>query len=284
MAQVKFTQELRIEYQTLFNTCRIRDDRIDDVDAIVADLEQNRSRYLEVGQPLGIPWYAIAVIHNMESSRNFERHLHNGDPLNARTKHVPANRPPEGTPPFTWEESARDALRYQHLDDWDDWSLPGLLYKLEEYNGWGYRLYHGHVLSPYLWSFSYHYRSGKYTADGRWSESAISRQAGAAVLLRRLAEKDSFVQSDPEAAATLKAAPALHYSTSAKSVHAERLQIFLNAFPGISLRADGYPGQRTSDAFLTVFGMYLPGDPRLNTPATSSEASTAYLADASAVD
>ncbi len=262
MANVQLTQELRIEYQTLFNTCRIRDDKADDIDEIITDLEQHRSRYVEVGQPLGIPWYAIAVIHNMESSRNFERHLHNGDPLTARTKNVPQNRPASGTPPFTWEESARDALKYQHLDQWNDWSLPGLLYKLEEYNGWGYRLYHSHVLSPYLWSFSYHYRSGKYTADGRWSESAISRQVGAAVLLRRLAYKASFIQSDPDAVALLKEESPIQYSNSAKSVHVERLQTLLNAFPGINLRPDGYPGQRTSDAFKIVFGVYLQGDPR----------------------
>jgi len=262
MANVELTQELRIEYQMLFNTCRIRDDKQDTIDQIVANLESNRNRYLEAGQPLGIPWYFIAVIHNMESSCNFERHLHNGDPLTARTIHVPQGRPSSGTPPFTWEESATDALKYQNLDEWNDWSLPGLLYKLEEYNGWGYRLYHSHVLSPYLWSFSYHYRSGKYTADGRWSESAISRQAGAAVLLRRMTEKDSFLQSDPEAVLLLKAEPPVQYSNSAKSVHVERLQTLLNAFPGISLRADGYPGQRTSEAFKQVFGVYLQGDPR----------------------
>jgi hypothetical protein len=62
--------------------------------------------------------------------------------------------------------------------------------------------------------------------------------------------------------ALLKAEPPLQYSNSAKSVHAERLQTLLNAFPGINLRADGYPGKRTSDAFKTVFGVYLKGDPR----------------------
>ena len=262
MAEMTLTQELRIEYRTLFSTCRLREDNADAVDTIVAEFEQNRSRYLAVGQPLGIPWYVIAVIHNMESSRSFDRHLHNGDPLTARTTHVPQGRPASGTPPFTWEESASDALKYQKLDQWKDWSLPGILYKLEEYNGWGYRLYHAHVLSPYLWSFSYHYRSGKYTGDGRWSESAMSRQAGAAALLRRLVQKASFIQSDPDAIPVLKDDAPIGYSNSAKSVHVERLQTLLNAFPGINLRADGYPGQRTSDAFKTVFGVYLKGDPR----------------------
>lgn len=262
MATVEFTQELRVEYQALFNTCRIRDDKLQKIDEILADIERNRSRYRAVAQLVGIPWYLIAVIHNMESALDFTKHLHNGDPLTARTVQVPKGRPPTGSPPFTWETSAVDALKYQRFDQWRDWTLPGLLYKLEEYNGWGYRLYHPHVFSPYLWSFSYHYRSGKYTADGRWSESAISQQAGAAVLLRRMAERSSFIQSDPDAISILSATPLIRYSRSEKSIYVERLQAFLNVFPGVELRVDGYAGDRTSDAWHLVFGEYLPGDPR----------------------
>jgi len=265
MATVRLTQELRIEYQSFFNTCIIRERRIQQVEEIISDIENNRGRYLAVGESLGIPWYVIAVIHNMESSRNFNRHLHNGDPLTRRTVHVPKGRPRLGTPPFTWEESVTDALKFQRLDKWNDWSLPGILYKLEEYNGWGYRVYHPHVLSPYLWSFSNHYMSGKYTADGRWSETAISQQTGAAVLLRRMAEKESFVLSDPEAVALLGSEPPIRYSMGGQSIYAEELQIFLNNFPGIYVRVDGYPGKRTSDAFKKVMGYYLYGDSRNET-------------------
>jgi lysozyme family protein len=85
----------------------------------------------------------------MAASLNFNRHLHNGDPLTARTVQVPAGRPKTGEPPFTWEESATDALMLEKLDQWEDWSVPGTLYKLEQYNGWGYRLAHPDVKSPY---------------------------------------------------------------------------------------------------------------------------------------
>jgi len=57
-----------------------------------------------------------------------------------------------------------------------------MLYEFEKWNGFGYRLYHPKVLSPYLWGFSNHYTSGKYTADGKFDESAVSTQCGAAVL------------------------------------------------------------------------------------------------------
>ena len=86
----------------------------------------------------------------MESSLNFKRHLHNGDPLTARTVHVPSGRPRQGDPPFTWEQSAADALTLRNLGPRTDWSLSGTLYALEGYNGWGYRRYHPEVFSPYL--------------------------------------------------------------------------------------------------------------------------------------
>jgi hypothetical protein len=43
---------------------------------------------------------------------------------------------------------------------------------------------------------------------------------------------------------------------------AEDLQRFLNTFPGIALRVDGQPGQKTSDAVKQILGFHLQGDPR----------------------
>src|SRR5438552_2063250 len=152
MAGISLTQNLRKEYQDLFDTCSIRPDKAAQVETFVSKIEQNRNRYITIGDPLAIPWYFIGVIHNMEASLNFNTHLHNGDPLTKRTIHVPAGRPKTGEPPFTWEESATDALQLENLNKWTDWSLPGILYKLEGYNGFGYRSKHPEVLSPYLWS------------------------------------------------------------------------------------------------------------------------------------
>ncbi len=174
------------DYQLLFDSCLVRPDRAALVNQIAAKIVANRGRYERVGTPLGIPWYVIGLIHTMESSMNFGTHLHNGDPLTARTTHVPAGRPATGSPPFTWEESASDALTLRGFPKWKDWSVPAALFKLEEYNGFGYRDHHPDVLSPYLWSFSNHYIRGKYVADGSFSPTAVSQQCGAAVLLRRL--------------------------------------------------------------------------------------------------
>jgi lysozyme family protein len=273
---ISLTAALRREYETLFETCRIRPQRMAFVERMGDDLLRNRSRYDAVEEQRGVPWHFVAVVHHMESGCDFSCHLHNGDPLSARTVRVPAGRPRTGSPPFRWEESAADAMALKHLGSGTDWSLAGTLYQLERYNGWGYRKYHPHVLSPYLWSFSEHYDSGKYVADGRWSESAVSRQCGAAVLLRRLAEKGAVDFAGQPAAVVDPDTPGgqeerdLLVSThrtrrASRDDEVERdenLQRWLNTFPGIFLRVDGIPGDSTSAAYRRVTGVYLPGDPR----------------------
>jgi lysozyme family protein len=270
MATISLSAALRHEYQTLFDGCIIDPARMRDVDRLIERIAAASTRYDAVAQPLRIPWQLIGVIHCMEASLNFGTHLHNGDPLTARTRQVPKGRPKDGSPPFTWEASAEDALRLAGLDRWRDWSAPGILYRLEAYNGFGYRTRHPEVFSPYLWSWSNHYTRGKYVADGTWSPTAISKQCGAAVLLRRLAEagtvrfdaKNVVVDGQDTAVTIENLAPLVRYSSSKRSPDAERLQQLLNTFPGVYVRVDGVPGRRTSDAFRKVTGHYLVDDPR----------------------
>jgi lysozyme family protein len=257
MASVNFTQSLQEEYEELYNTCEVRENRFDDIDPIVDSILENQERYQTVAASIGAPWFFIAAIHNMESSRRFDRHLHNGDRLTARTVHVPAGRPIAGEPPFSWEESSQDALIMHGIDKIETWSLPRILYELEKFNGWGYRLYHTHVKSPYLWSFSNHYTSGKYVADGTWSDTAVSRQCGAAVIVRRLEERGEIEPLIYEMAEV----PVLYYADEVIP-YGKDLQRFLNTFNGISLRVDGWPGEHTSDAVKRVFGFRLNRDPR----------------------
>jgi len=186
MATKPTFQELRAEYAQLWSTLTIEPRRVSAVDRVVTKIMANTGRYTAVQQQTTVPWYVVAVIHSLESSLNFKTHLHNGDPLSARTTHVPAGHPRAGHPPFTWEVSAADALKLSKLDENTDWSIERIAYLLESYNGWGYRLHHPNVKSPYLWSFSNHYVMGKYVADGQWSATAVSEQCGAMVLLKRL--------------------------------------------------------------------------------------------------
>jgi lysozyme family protein len=177
------------EYRQLFANCVIEPAHLAEVDLYVRRIGSHHGRYEAVSATTGVPWYVIGIIHALECSLNFTRHLHNGDPLTARTTHVPAGRPP-GSPPFTWEQSAVDALRLRALDRWKDWSVPGLLYKLEGYNGFGYRKVNPPIYSPYLWSYSNQYRAGKFVADGHYDPDAISRQCGGAVLLLRMEQTE----------------------------------------------------------------------------------------------
>jgi lysozyme family protein len=177
------------EYRAMFRAAVIDPAKLDRIDRAATRLVGFRARYQSVGESLDIPWYFIGLVHSMESACNFGCHLHNGDRLTERTSRVPAGRPPAevGDPPFTWEVSATDALKSHQLHVKSDWSLPAVLFRLEKYNGWGYR-FKG-LASPYLWSFSDRYTTGKYVADGQFDPAAKSDQCGAAVILKRLEQR-----------------------------------------------------------------------------------------------
>ena len=179
-------EKIEQEYIDLFNGAKIRDDKRDLIARFTRIARDRQSRYEVVGNELGIPWWFVAGIHLLESGFNFDRHLHNGDPLTARTKRVPKGRPGHRKPPpaFSWEESAIDALRLHKLDNLGDWSLPRALYRWERFNGFGYRP--RRIPSPYLWSFSTIYERGKFVADGQFDRDAVSQQCGAAVFLKQL--------------------------------------------------------------------------------------------------
>jgi lysozyme family protein len=145
---------------------------------------RHKDRYLAVSAETGVPWEVIAVIHNLECAGNFNKHLHNGDPLSRRTTSVPSGRPMKWDPPGTWEESASDALRYDNLHRVDWSSLDRALYAIERYNGLGYRT--RGVASPYLWSGTQFHTSGKFVRDGVYDANAVSNQVGAVPLLKAL--------------------------------------------------------------------------------------------------
>ena len=167
---------------SIYRNCRIEQGRANDVAMVGKLIVGNRARYEEVD--LGIPWYVIGMIHQRECSGNFNQHLHNGDPLSARTKHVPMGRPVSGEPPFTWLDSARDALIFDRLDHKASWTLEETLDRLERYNGLGYRQ-HG-IRSPYLWGATTAQRPGKYTADGHLDPAVYDKQVGCAAVLKWL--------------------------------------------------------------------------------------------------
>ncbi|WP_222019980.1 DNA/RNA non-specific endonuclease [Rhizobium laguerreae] len=179
-------ESLKAEYERLFESCEIRQERRTEVDRYVAKLRAFETRYRNVGQRMKIPWWFVGVTHALEASFNFQGHLHNGDPLSARTVQVPRGRPLVWNPPNDWESSAVDALTMKGYAGQADWSVARSLYRFERYNGWGYRRSNIRIPTPYLWSFSKHYTKGKFVRDGVYDPQAVSKQCGAAVLLKAL--------------------------------------------------------------------------------------------------
>ncbi len=183
-ATIKF-DALADEYATWFAAAQLRPEFRESTDWHLIQMHTARPRYERLGKRFGIPWAFIAAIHGLEASFNFRAHLHNGDfPLSQRTRQVPAGRPLTWLPPSDWESSAADALRLLGFTGQTDWSLPRMLYRLEAYNGFGYR--RAGRASPYLWSFSSLYNRGKFVADGKFDPNARSKQCGGAVMLKLL--------------------------------------------------------------------------------------------------
>lgn len=182
-------ESLKGEYEKLFKDCTVRDKNRSELAWYVTKLSDKRyqDKWVAAAQAVCAPWYFIAIIHAMEASFDFQAHLHNGDPLSEKTVQVPKNRPPKWNPPTDWVSSATDALTYDGFADQQDWSLARILYRWESYNGFGSR--RNGIHTPYLWSFSNQYSKGKFVADGVWDANAVSKQCGAATMLKALLDK-----------------------------------------------------------------------------------------------
>lgn len=185
-AAAGLNRDLELEYEKLWDTMVLKDKWKPELDRIVQKARKNQPVYEQAANATGVPWQFIAALQSLEASGDITKHLHNGDPLTGRTRNVPSGRPTTGSPPFTWMESAIDALQYDGLAGKPQWTLALMLYRAEKFNGLGYRKYHPEVPTPYLWSGTNHYKSGKYVADGKWSSTAVSQQIGVAPILKAL--------------------------------------------------------------------------------------------------
>lgn len=148
-----------------------------------------KARYQAVSARTGVPWFFIAVAHEREASQNWNTQLGQGDPLASVSTHVP-----KGRGPFrTWEDGAYDALVNcaPFAARNKDWSVGGTLTMLEQYNGLGYAG-KGRP-SPYIWSGTDQYVSGKYVRDGVYDPSAVDQQLGCAGLLLAMMQLDHTI-------------------------------------------------------------------------------------------
>ena len=103
------------DYRKLFATCQIRDANRSDVQWYVSKITDpaRRKSYEQVTEETCVPWYFVAIIHGMEGGFDIKAHLHNGDPLKAKTVQVPKGRPDPLEPAerLGLERRRRHALR-----------------------------------------------------------------------------------------------------------------------------------------------------------------------------
>lgn len=176
-------------YAKLLSTMKIKPTWSAAIDRAAKQIIAGKDRYIEVSKHVNnMPWELIGIIHKLESDCDFTKHLHNGDSLQRRTHQVPAGRPAEGSPPFTFLESAIDAIKMKGYDRVPSWDDSYICYCLEKYNGFGY--YMRGVESPYLWSGTQHYTKGKFIHDGPtgWRPDVVSKQVGCIPILMRIRE------------------------------------------------------------------------------------------------
>lgn len=172
----------KIGYTRLLRKMKVKASWIPVFKRVSNRIKRNKERYETVSRMCGgkIPWEFIGVIHNLECSLSFNKHLHNGDSLKRKTRRVPAGRP-RSRGPWTWEQSAVDALKMKNFHKINHWSMERMCYELERYNGFGYR--NKGINTPYLWSGTTVYTKGKYIRDHVFSRSAVSKQTGTIPLL-----------------------------------------------------------------------------------------------------
>lgn len=178
------------QYEEMFYKAIVDPAKYDESENVAYNIRMNRAQYVNVQAKTQIPWFVVAVLHSMESNLNFNCNLVNGDPLSARTVHVPRGRPYGGEPPFSWEYAAIDALTKGDL--WipsitSNWTISQVLEFLERYNGLGYA--ERDLNTPYLWSGTNLYTKGLFVADDKFDPEAVSKQIGSVVIIKTMLNK-----------------------------------------------------------------------------------------------
>lgn len=182
----KFDDKLAREYATMWDAMEITRDE-SAMEKTVNRIIAFRAAYEEVERMTNVPWYIVGIMDMREGGGGACKHLHNGDSLKRPTRQVPANRP-AGKGPFTFQQSACDALQIKGLDKITEWTVERMALEFERYNGFGYRQYRK-IVSPYLWGGTNHQQRGKYVADGVYSTAVMDPQHGCMPLLKLIADK-----------------------------------------------------------------------------------------------
>ena len=155
------------------------------IEAAVLRIKNRGNFYKRAEKLTGVDWRIIGILHYMESGCKASTQILNGQRWDRKTTLAPAGYGPWGS----FSESCIDAFERHPFKK--DMTISEILKQMERYNGRGY-IKKG-INSPYLWSFTNNYKSGKFVEKkilfkyvSIYKKNLISRQVGAAVLLKEL--------------------------------------------------------------------------------------------------
>jgi len=208
-------------------------------------LTENITEYKKAVAKTLIPWQFVAAIHWREASCDLTQTLKDGASLSASN---------------LWASDARRVFKERELHLKRKWDICRLLYRLEEWNGWGY--YKKGVHSAYLWGGTELVSQGMFVADGKYDRSLRDLRYGAAVVLRGLLERSNLNQGlklriEYDADGEYIGPAVFAWQRALNRWWRDVLQVERNR-----LVVDGWAGPETSSATKFVFGRYLKGDPR----------------------
>ena len=188
-------ERIREQYDNLYDSMEFLLGKWEEATRIAHRISANQYRYKASVEGLSVPWYVVALIHQMEADGNFNHQLVNGERVDRVTQRAPKGKGPWAT----WEEST--LWNFRHSEDAAvfmkrEWSRWQVLERLERYNGLGYR--RKGLASPYLWAGSNHGQG-----VGKWIEEQVtegvykpvyhpeleSDQIGAALIYKVLMEQ-----------------------------------------------------------------------------------------------
>lgn len=163
-----------VYYDNLFQSMIIKNSQ--EIINVVNDIDRDWYKWYCKTYQKGIDWKFVAIIHRLECDGDVNKQILNGENWNTKTKLVPKNLGPFKS----WDDAANKAFLLKGIITIPN-TISNILWECERWNGWGY--VKKKINSPYIWSKTNHYICGKFTSDGKFSSTAVSKQIGAAPLL-----------------------------------------------------------------------------------------------------